>query len=79
MQIRVRVEHAGYKTLTVQRFGTAFVGRVANPGDILLFWRRPRSRAAAGGSSAPIAPKSLASAVAPSTGILVSDLIAAEL
>ena len=82
MQIRVRVEHSGYKSLSVQRFGTAFVGRVANPADVLLFWRKPRARAAAV-SGVPIAPKSLpgggAAAGLPPVGVMVSDLISAEL
>lgn len=81
-QIRVRVEHSGYKSLAVQRFGTTFVGRVANPADILLLWRKPRSGGgrAAGGAEAPVAPKGLpVAASAVPSGILVSDLIRTEL
>lgn len=37
--VRLRVEHSGFSTLNNQRFGAKFVGRVANPTDILLFSR----------------------------------------
>ena len=78
----MRVEHAGYKSLAVQRFGTTFVGRVANPADILLLWRKPRGGARAAGG-APVAPKGLpaaaAAAAAAPSGIVVADLIATEL
>lgn len=68
--IRLRVEHSGFATLPAARFGSAFSGRVANPGDVLLFWRRPKPRAAlpaagAGASSSrgaglqPVAPQEL--------------------
>lgn len=29
----------------LRSFGSAFADHVANPGDILLFWRRPKPRA----------------------------------
>lgn len=38
--IRLRVEYSGFDTINATRFGKAFVGRVANPGDILLFYRK---------------------------------------
>jgi double-strand break repair protein MRE11 len=38
--VRLRVEHSGFPVLHNQRFGGRFVGRVANPNDILLFYRR---------------------------------------
>ena len=38
--VRLRVEYSGYPTCNPQRFGQRFVGRVANPNDILLFHRR---------------------------------------
>eukprot|EP01147_Barroeca_monosierra_P010148 gene10148-2312_t len=45
--IRIRVEYTGYPSLSNQRFGQRFAEHVANPRDILLFYRkrsyRPRS------------------------------------
>nr|CCA22579.1 doublestrand break repair protein putative [Albugo laibachii Nc14] len=38
--VRLRVEHSGFPVLHNQRFGAKFVGKVANPNDILLFFRR---------------------------------------
>eukprot|EP00970_Alexandrium_tamarense_P003760 scaffold609_cov198-Alexandrium_tamarense.AAC.37 len=38
--VRLKVEHSGFTTLNNQRFGSRFVGEVANPSDILLFHRR---------------------------------------
>ena len=58
-----QVEHAGFQAVSNQRFGAGFVGRVANPSDILLFHRRagrgPLKKAAAGaaaGARVPLAP-----------------------
>ncbi|RLN68143.1 hypothetical protein BBJ28_00019373, partial [Nothophytophthora sp. Chile5] len=42
--IRLRVEHTGFPVLVNQRFGGRFVGQVANPNDILLFYRRKKDR-----------------------------------
>jgi double-strand break repair protein MRE11 len=38
--VRLKVEYSGFNTINAQRFGRLFVGRVANPGDILLFYRK---------------------------------------
>ena len=38
--VRLKVEHTGFSTLNNQRFGARFVGRVANPADILMFHRK---------------------------------------
>lgn len=39
--IRLKVEYSGgFSTINPQRFGQRFVGRVANPNDILLFHRK---------------------------------------
>jgi double-strand break repair protein MRE11 len=38
--VRIKVDHSGFSTLNNQRFGSRFVGEVANPGDVLLFSRR---------------------------------------
>lgn len=35
-----QVEYTGFSAINVQRFGQPFVNRVANPKDILLFFRR---------------------------------------
>lgn len=48
--IRLRVEHSGFTTLNNQRFGAKFVGKVANPTDILLFQRAKKQRGGGGGS-----------------------------
>jgi double-strand break repair protein MRE11 len=43
-----QVEYSGYSTVNPQRFGQRFVGRVANPNEILLFHKKrgvnPRAR-----------------------------------
>jgi hypothetical protein len=35
-----KVDHTGYPKLNVQRFGQRFVGKVANPDELLLFHRQ---------------------------------------
>ncbi|CAH0482955.1 unnamed protein product [Peronospora belbahrii] len=50
--IRLRVEHTGFPVIVNQRFGAKFVGKVANPNDILLFYRRKRDRLNASDSKA---------------------------
>lgn len=42
--VRLRVEHTGFPVLHNQRFGSRFVGKIANPNDILLFYRRKKDR-----------------------------------
>ncbi|DAZ97502.1 TPA: hypothetical protein N0F65_009770 [Lagenidium giganteum] len=42
--IRLRVEHTGFPVLHNQRFGGRFVGKIANPNDILLFYRKKKER-----------------------------------
>ena len=44
--IRVRVEHTGFARLNVSKFGQSFVNRVANPDDLLNFYkqRQPTAR-----------------------------------
>ena len=50
--IRLRVDYTGHSAINSQRFGLRFVGKVANPQDMLTFSRRrtvvPRDAAAAG-------------------------------
>ncbi|CAE7913034.1 MRE11 [Symbiodinium necroappetens] len=38
--VRLRVEHSGFDTISGATFGNQFVGRVANPDEVLLFHRR---------------------------------------
>ncbi|GMI52742.1 hypothetical protein ScalyP_jg1273 [Parmales sp. scaly parma] len=38
--VRLRNEHSGFSTLNNQRFGSKFVGDVANPTDMLLFSKK---------------------------------------
>eukprot|EP01117_Protostelium_nocturnum_P020548 TRINITY_DN9299_c0_g1_i2.p1 TRINITY_DN9299_c0_g1~~TRINITY_DN9299_c0_g1_i2.p1 ORF type:complete len:711 (-),score=296.00 TRINITY_DN9299_c0_g1_i2:56-2188(-) len=38
--IRLKVEYTGFSTINPQRFGQRFVGRVANPNELLLFHKR---------------------------------------
>eukprot|EP00192_Tetraselmis_astigmatica_P007580 CAMPEP_0117669346 /NCGR_PEP_ID=MMETSP0804-20121206/12080_1 /TAXON_ID=1074897 /ORGANISM="Tetraselmis astigmatica, Strain CCMP880" /LENGTH=749 /DNA_ID=CAMNT_0005477391 /DNA_START=78 /DNA_END=2327 /DNA_ORIENTATION=+ len=35
--VRLKVDYTGFSTINVQRFGQQFVGKVANPKDILVF------------------------------------------
>uniref|UniRef100_A0A0D9X4Y8 Double-strand break repair protein n=1 Tax=Leersia perrieri TaxID=77586 RepID=A0A0D9X4Y8_9ORYZ len=37
--VRVKVDYSGFSTIIPQRFGQKYVGKVANPNDILLFSR----------------------------------------
>ena len=39
--VRLRVDYTGFSTTNPQRFGQRFVERVANPGSLLHFHRRP--------------------------------------
>ena len=66
--VRIRVDHAGFESISNQRFGARFVGEVANPTDILLFSRRKEAKAGGTGKiaakrralmNAPIAPEAL--------------------
>ncbi|CEL93287.1 unnamed protein product [Vitrella brassicaformis CCMP3155] len=49
--IRLKVEHSGYPTISNQRFGQQFVGKVANPDDILLFHKSRRANKDAASST----------------------------
>lgn len=44
--IRLRVDHTGFDAVNVQRFGGQFVGKVANPSEILHFARVAKRQAA---------------------------------
>ena len=39
--VRLRVDYTGFSTINAQRFGQRFVGKVANPHDLLLFQKAP--------------------------------------
>lgn len=43
--VRLRVDYTGFSTINAQRFGQKFVGKVANPHDILL-WQKAAARKA---------------------------------
>lgn len=45
--IRIKVDYTGYTTINPQRFGQKFVGKVANPHDILIFTKAAKKRQAA--------------------------------
>jgi len=38
--VRLRVDYTGFSTINAQRFGQQFVGKVANPHDLLLFQKQ---------------------------------------
>ncbi|KAL7512292.1 hypothetical protein ACHAXN_012756 [Cyclotella atomus] len=58
--VRLKVEHSGFTTLNNQRFGSRFVGEVANPSDILLFHKKRGAESANGkGAAKKRAAKSL--------------------
>jgi double-strand break repair protein MRE11 len=40
--IKLRVDHSGYPTINQQRFGTQFLGEVANPSDLILLTKKRR-------------------------------------
>lgn len=37
--IRLRVDYTGFSTMSTQRFGQKFVGKIANPTDV-LHWHK---------------------------------------
>ena len=51
--VRLRVEHTGFARINVSRFGQRFVGRVANPDDLLQFYKQkaPLARRSGGGGA----------------------------
>ncbi|KDO27527.1 hypothetical protein SPRG_06794 [Saprolegnia parasitica CBS 223.65] len=88
--VRLRVEHTGFPVINNQRFGGQFVGRVANPGDILLFTRNKGEKkdrtskdegekARKGGLLAPIRPPPPNDAVVRVEQILAAQLDQSEL
>ena len=59
--VRLRVDHYGYPSLNQQRFGSQFVGEIANPSDVVAFTKKkkdgPLLAGAAGPAAAPHAPR----------------------
>jgi hypothetical protein len=45
----MQVDYTGFTTINPQRFGQKFVGKVANPHDILLFTKAAKKRASTDG------------------------------
>lgn len=42
-----QVDYSGFSTINTQRFGQKFVGKVANPHDMVLWQKAPQRRAKA--------------------------------
>ncbi|XP_072954347.1 double-strand break repair protein MRE11 [Typha angustifolia] len=42
--VRVKVDYSGFSTINPQRFGQKYVGKVANPQDILIFSKAAKKR-----------------------------------
>ncbi|CAM8999231.1 unnamed protein product [Rhodiola kirilowii] len=40
--VRIKVDYSGFMTINPQKFGQKYVGKVANPQDILIFSKAPR-------------------------------------
>lgn len=45
--VRIKVDYSGFSTINPQRFGQKYVGKVANPQDILIFSKAARKRQSA--------------------------------
>lgn len=78
--VRLRVDYTGFSTINVQRFGQKFVGKVANPHDVLL-WHKAPARAARPGSAGGAAGPPLDDSSATERGVeaLITDYLAANL
>ncbi|EXB89636.1 Double-strand break repair protein MRE11 [Morus notabilis] len=46
--IRIKVDYSGFMTINAQRFGQKYVGKVANPQDILIFSKASKKGQTAG-------------------------------
>ncbi|WVZ87326.1 hypothetical protein U9M48_033981 [Paspalum notatum var. saurae] len=46
--VRIKVDYTGFSTINPQRFGQKYVGKVANPQDILIFSKSAKKRQSAG-------------------------------
>jgi len=79
--VRLRVDYTGFSTINTQRFGQKFVGKVANPQDIILWQKAALRRTKAERDAAAAATTAGVSAI--QTGTLdetrIEDLIAVHL
>ena len=57
--IRLKVEYSGFATINPHRFGQRFVGRVANPNELLLFHKRRTTSSHTSSKAAKDAEKDL--------------------
>lgn len=46
--VRIKVDYSGFSTINPQRFGQKYVGKVANPQDILIFSKSAKKRQTTG-------------------------------
>nr|APZ84309.1 double strand break repair nuclease MRE11A [Zea mays subsp. mays]APZ84320.1 double strand break repair nuclease MRE11A [Zea mays subsp. parviglumis]APZ84328.1 double strand break repair nuclease MRE11A [Zea mays subsp. parviglumis] len=46
--VRIKVDYSGFSTINPQRFGQKYVGKVANPQDILIFSKSAKRRQTTG-------------------------------
>jgi double-strand break repair protein MRE11 len=76
--VRLRVDYTGFSTINTQRFGQKFVGKVANPHDIILWQKAPvrRTRAALAETNNALAALRAAAA---EDQVRIEDLIATHL
>jgi double-strand break repair protein MRE11 len=79
--VRLRVDYTGFSTINTQRFGQKFVGKVANPQDIILWQKAALRRTKAERDAAAAATAAGVAAIR--TGTLdetrIEDLIAIHL
>jgi hypothetical protein len=79
--VRLRVDYTGFSTINTQRFGQKFVGKVANPQDIILWQKAALRRTKAERDAAAAATAAGVAAIR--TGTLdetrIEDLIAVHL
>ena len=79
--VRLRVDYTGFSTINTQRFGQKFVGKVANPQDIILWQKAALRRTKAERDAAAAATAAGVAAVRTGTldEIRIEDLIAVHL
>lgn len=66
--VRLRVDHSGFPTVHTQRLGARWVGKVANPQDVVL-WRKRAVRGANGEPLAASAPGTASTRLAASAAL----------
>ncbi|KAI9183278.1 meiotic recombination [Blastocladiella emersonii ATCC 22665] len=50
--VRLRIEYSGFSTFNPQQFGQQFVGQIANPKDVVMFYRKRKTGSAAAAAAA---------------------------